>query len=212
MGRRPNDGGQHGRTPLIDRILAAYAKTPGLDLQELDLTVEEGNILERWIFIDGLIRKHRPNLKMKDIEAMTRRRFGISSGQFWADYRHTDRLFGTSFSLSKEYERVIMIEHFKQIASLAEARGDYKSQIAALKEASLLMDLYNFEKDAPADAEPTKFVMVITGDSGGEMKMISLDELNRVSPAQYKQIVDVVDQPLITVETVEQMLIEESDE
>jgi hypothetical protein len=212
MGRHAGFTGN--RMSLIDRVMAEFAKKPseGTDLMSLNLTENEKEILERWIFIDNLIRKHRPKLKISDIENLTRSRYKISDGQFWADYRNADRLFGTSFALSKDYARSIYIEHLEQLSSLAEASGDYKSAIKALEVAAKLRRLE--EKDEIDDTpEPNKYMMVFvlnkTSNKGTveeEVEVLDLEKLNKLRPDRFQRIMDAVDQPLIGEKEMKEML------
>jgi hypothetical protein len=207
MGRRPDDGFQYGRKPLIDRIMEEYTKMPGADPGDLNLNDAERLILERWVFIDGLMRKHRPKLKMKDIEAMTRRRYDISNGQFWIDWKNTDRLFGTTFCRSKEYTRAIYIEHLEQIASLAEARGDYKSQINALELAAKLQGLMDKDVTELPEEEPRVFVMpIMIGEGDMQPQIINLDELHKMKPDLFKSVIQMADQPNVGANKMQMLL------
>lgn len=206
MGRRPEDGAQYGKKPMIDRIMEKYAKTPGAEIEAMNLDEEEERILQRWIFIDGLMRKHRPNLKMADIENITRSRFDISHGQFWVDIKNTDRLFGTLMTKSKEYQKSIYVEHLEQVATLAEAAGDFKTAVKAISEAAKLRGLYEKEELPPPSDKPAALVMIINGQNNNLNAPIDLDKLNETRPELFEKILQIADVPTFGTDKMKSML------
>lgn len=209
MGRREKDGGQYGKLSLLDKILKEFSAKPGTDISNMDLTEAEQKVLERWVFIDGLARRHRPKLKLSDIENMTRTRFQISNSQFWVDWKNTDRLFGTSFARSKEWTKSIYIEWLEQSATMAESRGDYKSQIKAIELAAKLQGLFDKDEIEIPDEEPKQFVMsLVVNDSSGNSlpEIISLDELNKMRPDLFDRLISYVDQPNVSENVMGKML------
>jgi hypothetical protein len=209
MGRRAGDGGQHGKLSLLDKIMKAYSEKPGCDISDLPLTEAEQHILERWVFIDGLCRRHRPKLKMADIEAMTRNRYHISNSQFWTDWKNTDRLFGSSFARSKEWSKSIYVEWLEQSATLAESRGDYKAQIKAIELAAKLLGLFDKDEQTPPDEEPKQFVMslmVSDKSSTGLPEIIDLDKLNSMRPDLFEKLINYVDRPNVSENVMAKLL------
>lgn len=209
MGRHEGYGGGN-RITTLDKILAEYSKNPvdGQDLMQLDLTEEQRGILERWIFIDGLIRRHRPKLKMEDICLMVMRRYDISRRQFWIDFKNTDYLFGTAQSQSKAYARAVYIERLEQIASLAEAANDFKSAVKAMETAAKLRGLN--EPDEKETDEPNKFMMVfLTGNNElgeGSVEVLDMEKLAQLHPDKYLKVMKAVDQPLLDEKGLEKMI------
>ena len=210
MGRHIGDGGQHGKLRLVERILQEFNRTGDPD-SELALTDEENAILERWIFIDGLVRKRRPVIKMNDVMNTTTRRFGISRSQFWEDFKNCDRLFGTKHSKSKAYQRALYVEWLEQLASLAELNKDFRAAKDCLAEAAKLQMLYEKDVFEMEDTEPRQFVLALVYQGNGkdqeqESEVIDLDELHKVKPELFEKIMSMADTPNITPSLMDQML------
>lgn len=196
-----------GDKTLFDKILEYMTQNHEKD--GITLSDEDARLLERYDFIDNLLRKHRPNLSMKEIGRMVKMKFGTSERQFYYDLHQTQKLYASLDSGNKDYKKMVYVEWLKQAASLAEIRGDFKAVEKCLRTAAELEGLFEKDELMPEDETPRAFIMAVQMTLNGDAvssKNYDLNKLHLLPPSELRLLIDTVDQPPIGVKQMEKLL------
>jgi len=108
-----------------DRI-SKYFTNPDL----YPISSSELSQLERWNFIDDLIRQ---GFERKVIVAMVQKKYEISQPQAYRDINDTKIFFGSMSLESKVYDRMVIIENLNKCYKMALNKGDLKTAVLAQK-------------------------------------------------------------------------------
>jgi hypothetical protein len=195
-----------GRRSVVERIFDYFFTNPGAEMPEMDNEAKE--VYNRWIFIDGYMRKHRPHFTIKQVQDVTCIRFGISIRQFQYDLQNTDRFFGSKQTRSKMYEYRILLDWFKQLASLAEAKGDMKAAVGALAKAAEIVE--KMDELHPDDVETGRNILmpvVFMLPDGQEIQQVfDVRKLEKLPAGVFKQLLEAVDRPRTGLKEMEEIL------
>lgn len=193
---------------ILKKIMQADSKLPSLD--QVEFTQEESERIEKLSFLDDLARKKLPVLKRADIYKLFSIKYPeTSQRQFYRYWDEMQQLFGTTGMKSKDYQRSVYIEYLEQIIGLAFKTRDLKTAVGAIKEASLLQDLYSREDESKAKKEPTTFLIALNvnlpnGDRNS--RIINLDGLEKLNKKEYGNVLDQINSLEYSVEQMEQQL------
>lgn len=181
-----------GNISIFDRLFKYVSS--GKDEEDIVLTDYERDILERFDFIDNLLRKHRPVITTKQVLNMYIRKFGKSEAQFYRDLNKTQKLYGSLYSFDKSYKKALYVEWLEQLCSISEAAGDYRSAISALKLATEIMRLNVDDNDKGfKEWQSNVYNLIINAPGLPEgTPPINIDQLQKIPATQFNQLMDSV--------------------
>lgn len=191
-----------GKPLLLERIIKSYIQG-----ENEDLTPEEELTLKRWKVVQMLSLQHRPCISNTEIKRVLKKEFGVDDFQASRDVIQAQKLFGSVNEVNRQFKRASYVEWLEQIASLSEAKGDYKSAVAALKQSSEIMKLH--DKDvSDEDVQERSLVMnIYFGDTEAlRKKTIDLDHIEEIPETEFKTLMRAVDRPRVDIPMLQQMI------
>lgn len=194
MGSHQKPGRDSLYESIVKKIMRTDGKLPSFD--QVDFSDEEKDRMERLSFLDDLVRKKQPVLKRSDIYKLFSLKYpDTSQRQFYRYYDEMQQLFGTTALNEKDYQKSVYIEYLHQIIGLCFKTKDFKTAVNAIKEASLLQDLYNKDDREAKEKEPTTFLLALNFNlpqGMQESRIINLDNLHKLNKGDFGQVLDQI--------------------
>ena len=188
-----------GRDTLYESLVKKVASTDGRlpAYDQIDFTPEEKERFEKLSFIDDLVRRKMPILKLADIYKLFSMKYKDSQRQFYRFYLETQQLFGSTGIKQKDYQRTIYIQWLEDAISISFRMGDMKAVGDLIEKAAKLQNLHIADDPSRRQNEiPRNFIVALNinlpGQQDGEPIYFNLDELNKLKPAQYRQYIEEV--------------------
>ena len=180
---------------LVQKVQATNGKLPAYD--QIDFTPEEKERFEKLSFIDDLVRRKMPILKLSDIYKLFSLKFpGDSQRQFYRLYDECQQFFGSTGIKSKNYQISIYVRWLEEAASVALKMHDVKAFKDCIAEAAKLLDLYSPEDtDKLLNETPRSFVIMMNvtlPDGQKQPKFVDLDRLNKLKPGEFNSYIEEV--------------------
>jgi len=181
-----------GNISLFDRLFKYVSSNK--DEADIVLTEYERGFLERYDFIDNLLRRHRPVITTKQVMNMYMRKFEKSEAQFYRDLQNTQKLYGSLYSFDKSYKKALYVEWLEQLCSISEAAGDYRSAIGALKLATEIMRLNIDDNDKGfKEWQSNVYNLVINAPGLPQGSApINIDNLQKLPANDFNKLMDSV--------------------
>ncbi len=201
-----------GRDTLYDSLLKKVSnvdgKLPAFD--QIDFSPEERDRFEKLSFIDDLVRRKLPILKLSDVYKLYSLKYEDSNRQFYRLYHETQQLFGSMSIRDKQYQKSIYVRWFEEAASIAFKMGDMKGFTKCLTEAAKLQDLYTpIDLDKQMNEVPRTFIVALNvklPDGAMKSKYINLDTLEKLQAGEFRELADQVNSIEYSMEDMEAQL------
>lgn len=179
--------------------LIKYFKNPTLH----QLSDSELKQLERWNFIDGLIRQGH---ERKNIVILLKNKFNVEQAQAYRDIIDTKSFFGSMTIESKVYDKMVVIEDLTRLAKMAMNKGDYKAAILAKK---AILEHIGVDDENKLDF---KKIMENFSEAGLQVSIIYGGEtittdITKIEDGQYSDITNLVNNtPTVSTTEMEKIL------
>lgn len=118
---------------ILDKIRTHYELGDAIRLNK-----QEQDCLERWNFVDNLIRKA---YKEKSVVNLLKLRYKISTSTAYRDIANAKALFGSMAMVDKEYETMLQLEWTNKAIRICFENNDMRNMPRLLEERRKLLDL-----------------------------------------------------------------------
>lgn len=191
---------------LVIKTSLTNGRLPSYD--QMDLTDDEMLRLEKLSFIDDLIRRKRPILRIADIYKLYALKYKSDGQRFFNRmYYECQQLFGSTGIKEKNYQKSIYVTWLEDAASIALKQGDIKAFKECIAECAKLQDLYTPEDlNRKLNETPRQILVMINQfmpDGTKAPKIIDLDEIDKMKPSEFNKYIDEVqniDYPVSEIE------------
>lgn len=172
---------------------------------ENKLSDDDYKVFVRWKFANNLLYQRRPVISTRQVVSALIKHFGVSERTADSDIANAKKLFGEARKINKDWENPFLREWLLEIASQAEAASDFRSAVAALKEAAKLTQLIaDAEGSSSVNVPTTLNINFMLGE--GQTKLINIDALQTLNKTDLQTITETVNAGSLPVNEMEELL------
>lgn len=194
---------------LESRIMLALISPEDKEMSEL-LGPEENSYYLRLKFLNNLYLQHYPQLSDKEIYRVYKKEYQVSDPTFYRDRNMCFRIFGPQLKPDLEYLKGVELQIAIRDRSLARAAGDWKTVVQFSK---FIRELTGIDKPIILGMDPdARTQQIITNiqinypDGRTETRTIDLTLLDKLKPEELAEFAELLDEPAVGVNEMEQML------